>query len=125
MAARFIDSSTLQAQNDTFFKGVTQVPAGHFLRVPLNGTPLRTGAPQIYWDYPADSDRPIGQADLVANIRETFLDAVRIRLRSDVPIGVLVSGGVDSSAIAAAMHQLSPDGETAMIAAVSDDPSDK
>jgi asparagine synthase (glutamine-hydrolysing) len=44
--------------------------------------------------------------ELVEGVRSRLLDAVRLRLRADVPVGVYLSGGVDSSAIAGIMQHL-------------------
>ena len=61
-----------------------------------------------YWDiiYPA---RPaaISEDDAVAQFTELFFESVKLRLMSDVPLGVFLSGGIDSSAIAAAMTRFS------------------
>jgi len=51
---------------------------------------------QQYWDYALPQS---GNHD-IENFRDLFIDSVRLRLRSDVKVGVLLSGGLDSSAIA-------------------------
>ncbi len=49
--------------------------------------------------------------EVIKNVRETFKDALKLRLRSDVPIALLFSGGLDSSAIAYQINQMIEDGE--------------
>lgn len=88
--------------NETLFAGVRRLPPGHTLR-------WRDGTVEIrpYWDLsfaaPIDSrdDR-----ELVAEYRDRFVDAVRMRLMSDVPLGMFLSGGIDSASITAAMSRL-------------------
>jgi asparagine synthase (glutamine-hydrolysing) len=58
-----------------------------------------------YWDLSYADDGPVAAEDLSAAVREHLLDATRVRLRSDVPLGAFLSGGVDSSAVVAAMAQ--------------------
>lgn len=82
------------------YAGIRKLPAG-FVAV----FDARTGvmaAPRAYWNLP-EPPGPGHTADeqmLVEELDELLHDAVRVRLRSDVPLGVLLSGGVDSSLIA-------------------------
>ncbi|MBC6430845.1 asparagine synthase (glutamine-hydrolyzing) [Nostoc sp. HG1] len=85
-------------QDRTLFEGVYQVPPGHYLLATQQKTQLVR-----YWDldYPT-ADTPKIQRDEVEYIelfRDRLQEAVRIRLRADVPIGSFLSGGIDSSAI--------------------------
>ena len=59
-----------------------------------------------YWSLPASGSRPVRFDDAVAETEELLLDAVRIRLEADVPVGALLSGGVDSTLICWAMSKL-------------------
>ena len=83
----------------TIFEGVCELPPGHYL-VASNGH-VRI---ERYWDIPIcrrdeQNDEP---ADAIAEaIRDLLLDAIRVRLRADVPVGCYLSGGLDSSGIAA------------------------
>jgi asparagine synthase (glutamine-hydrolysing) len=87
----------------TLFDGVQRLLPGHTLR-------WRDGALDIrqYWDIsfaqPENGSRAV--EDLIAEFRERFTEAVRMRLMSDVPLGVFLSGGIDSASIAAVMSRL-------------------
>ncbi len=62
-----------------------------------------------YWDLPAvASDAPKTQDEARERIRATLLDSVRRRLMSDVPLGVFLSGGLDSSSVVACMARAAP-----------------
>jgi asparagine synthase (glutamine-hydrolysing) len=87
---------------DTLFEGVRRLPPGCSLR-------WRDGEVEIeqYWEHRFTSNG-VGQhsdADLIAEYGERFADAVRMRLMSDVPLGVFLSGGIDSAAITAMMSR--------------------
>src|SRR4029077_5966311 len=94
------------------FEGVVRLPPAHSLMVGPDGVRRRR-----YWTLePADPP-----ADPVAAVRETFLDAVRLQLRSDLPVGTCLSGGIDSSSIAVAVaHHGHPQQKT--VTAYFDDP---
>ena len=87
----------MPAGDETVFESVFQVPAGHWLRVDRQGV----GKPQQYWEIPLCSDGPgaFSERYYTEKLRELLIDAVRLRLRADVPVGAYLSGGLDSSAI--------------------------
>jgi asparagine synthase (glutamine-hydrolysing) len=87
----YLEQGYLDQDEETFFDGVVRLPPAHSLTFGPDGLRL-----QRYWQL-EPRDPP---ADPVAAVRETFLDAVRLQLRSDVPVGTCLSGGIDSSAIA-------------------------
>ena len=78
-----------------FCKGVRRLPAAYNMIVERSGNPLL----KRYWDYPATIDRRIFFEAACERFRELLLDSIRLRMRSDVPVGTTLSGGVDSSTI--------------------------
>ena len=85
---------------ETLFRGVKRLLPGHTLL-------WRNGAIEInrYWDvsFERDETSKRSDADYIAEWSELFRESVRLRLMSDVPLGMFLSGGIDSSAIAAVM----------------------
>jgi len=86
----------------TVVKGIQQVPAGHYL-IWQNGE----AAVRPYWAVPAPSLPEQPQEGYEQKLHTILGDAVERRLMSEVPLGVLLSGGLDSSAVVALMAQRS------------------
>ena len=82
----------------TIFQGVRKLPAGHLLVATREGVTVRR-----YFTPPVPGSRPDRRGDLPARVRAELERAVRLRLRSDVPIAALLSGGIDSSAVVGLM----------------------
>ena len=93
----------------TLYDGIFQVPPGHYLIATEKHTQLNQ-----YWDfnYPktCPDKKQRSDAEYAEEFREVFEEAVRIRLRADVPVGCYLSGGLDSCAVLglAARHHPDP-----------------
>lgn len=92
----------------TCFQGVVDVPPGHYM-IAQNGVL----SVKSYWqpDFSNStglnsSSKDRSAAQYIAEFEELLTDAARIRLRADVPVGAYLSGGLDSSAIAAIVRKL-------------------
>ena len=89
----------------SFFRGVTPVPPGNYLMLSIGENAL--SPPQPYW-WPERVETSIFDTTQAADAFAAKLDeCVRIHLRSDVPVGCALSGGLDSSAIAVMVHNQS------------------
>ena len=85
----------------TFFEGIERIaPRTNFVISLESGSTSE----EVYWNYGWEENVPADETR--EKFRELFLDSVRIRLRSDVKLGVLLSGGLDSSTIAVASGKL-------------------
>ena len=106
-AYSFLVYGDYDSGEDTFYAGIYHLPPGHWLRLDLKEQ--RTGTPQRWW-WPSIEERTdLSFEDAAAQLRELFLDNIRLHLRSDVPLGAALSGGVDSSAVVCAMRHLEPE----------------
>jgi asparagine synthase (glutamine-hydrolysing) len=83
----------------TAFEGVLQLPPGHVLVDDMRGRRV-----ERYWDWSfpeSHHETQASQAELAERLRDLLVDSVRLQLRSDVPVGAYLSGGLDSAVIAA------------------------
>lgn len=78
----------------SIFEGIATLPPGHIMCVEKGELDIRR-----YWDWQFPTDIPDRRSadDLAAELKELLIDSVRLRLRSDVPVGAYLSGGLDSS----------------------------
>lgn len=92
---------------DTFYQGVKQLQPGNVMVVQLATTPsIETRR----WWIPTVNEGPAQSFDeAVEQVRDAFLQSIRFHLRSDVPLGAALSGGLDSSAVVCAMRHVEPD----------------
>src|SRR5262245_11773608 len=87
---------------ETLFRGINRLQPGHILVFEKGAISIRQ-----YWDIPAgrrsEELARLTDEQVVRRFRELLEESVRIRLMADVPLGMFLSGGLDSSAIAALM----------------------
>jgi asparagine synthase (glutamine-hydrolysing) len=101
----------------TIFKGAKKLPPAHTLTV-RRGAPLPE--PVQYWDPRFTLERRLTVADATAELSARLEESVRLRLIAEVPLGAFLSGGVDSSAVVAAMAGASPEPVTTCSIAFAD-----
>ncbi|CAN5786454.1 asparagine synthase (glutamine-hydrolyzing) [soil metagenome] len=91
-------------------EGIWKLPAGHNLILELNASPRVSR----YWRFALETDEALNRRsdeDLAEQLREILDRAVKRRLMSDVPLGVFLSGGIDSTAVAALAARHVPQGQ--------------
>jgi asparagine synthase (glutamine-hydrolysing) len=103
VTSRFLLQQLLEVDTETFYEDIHQVPAGCAFELELNGR-------QREWHYwSLDRLSSVAVTDPAESFYEVFEDAVRLRMRSDVPLGVCLSGGLDSTSIICAMARYQQD----------------
>jgi asparagine synthase (glutamine-hydrolysing) len=101
---QYLSAGLVDMDGETLLADIRQLPPATILDIGLDDA--RVGEPRRYWSLP---ERPHEDADFAATARELrdrLADSVRLHLRSDVPVGAALSGGIDSSAIVALMREI-------------------
>ncbi|WP_412481682.1 asparagine synthase (glutamine-hydrolyzing) [Pseudomonas asiatica] len=93
--------------SDTFFQDVYHLPPGHIVHYQIAKGQMTT--PESWYAPRLEERTDLSFKDAADELRERFLNSIRLHLRSDVPIGAALSGGLDSSAVVCAMRHVEPD----------------
>ncbi|CAI6101093.1 unnamed protein product [Clonostachys chloroleuca] len=100
-----IATSGWQLDGRTLFQGVKKLLPGHWIEITEeDGIQIHR-----YWDAEYEDKRKVETRtidEMVLGVRERLVESIRLRLRADVPIGVYLSGGIDSSAVAGIVTEL-------------------
>lgn len=101
----FLSSGISEHTSETMFEGITQLRGGECITLDTSkGTPLQAVIRR--W-YPATAgELKLSEAEAAERFRELLSESVRLHLRSDVPVGSCLSGGLDSSAIVCLMSNM-------------------
>lgn len=106
-------------EEETFFHGIRKLPAGSFAKLSLKDN--FAIHPKIYYTPNVNASELSDPIAASESIKKALYQSVDLRLRSDVPVGLFLSGGIDSSILAAITSQFNAD--IKFLSIVSDDPT--
>lgn len=103
----YLEQGLLDHSVQTFFEEVYQLPGGHFLTLDV-----ATGSPVMqihrYWELPIAQNNYMSDAEACEQFLAKFTRSVTLRMRSDVPVGSCLSGGLDSSSVVCLATRMVP-----------------
>jgi len=94
------------SEERTFVDGVRHLMPGTLIEIDLDSK--RPAKPQTWWVPPVREVSRLSFDDAAEAVRERFLYNIKLNLRSDVPVGAALSGGIDSSAVVCAIRHIEP-----------------
>lgn len=103
----YLVHASYDAGQSTFIAGVHSVRPAHFTVLDLKSRQL--GPQQRWWSPCVDVDSTVTFEEAVTRLRGLLEESVRLHLRSDVPLGLALSGGIDSSGLACIAREVEPD----------------
>jgi asparagine synthase (glutamine-hydrolysing) len=105
----FLRFGGAEQSDRTLLQAVRQVPSGTYAIAHVDSRSDPDFTP--YWTLSLSSESDLSFPEAAGRLRELFLRSVDLHLRSDVPVGACLSGGLDSSSIVAAIRHLRPDAD--------------
>lgn len=109
------------SSSNSFVEGVQHLLPAHYFTFDLEAG--KSSVPESWWRPELRKPSTLSFDQAVERLRELFLDSIKLHLRSDVPLGVALSGGIDSSAVVSAVRYLRPEMPLATFSYVADDES--
>jgi asparagine synthase (glutamine-hydrolysing) len=101
MIANYCRTSVGAQHEESWFDSIVRLQPGFNLTMSNGTIKLRR-----YWHYPTEVNRNLNPSLVIEQYKYLFEDAVNLRMRSDVPLGLTLSGGIDSTSIACVMHSI-------------------
>lgn len=98
--ANFCMSSVGAQLEETWFENIVRLLPAHNMLVTKEGV-----TKYLYWSYPTKTKHNISFDEAISEYKSLFIDSVKLRMRSDVPVGTTLSSGVDSNSIVFSLRQ--------------------
>jgi asparagine synthase (glutamine-hydrolysing) len=111
------------SNEETFFNNIYQLQPGTGIKISIDNLGRIKIEKRKWWCATKIKPKNITYDDAVRLVRDEFLRSVKLHLRSDVPLGVALSGGLDSSALVCAMRKVAPDLKIHTFSFISEEPS--
>lgn len=113
--ANYYSFGTYGLPDETFFEDIHQLKAGHFLEIKFSEI-LKSDTIKIHkwYDFPEriSQIKLLSKDELKQQYQQLLIDSIKLRFRADVPLGMNVSGGLDSSTLISLVHQNLPSQKT-------------
>ncbi len=110
----FIVNANLETGEESLFRNIKELKPAHCMHYKLHTQELSI---KRYYELPS-GQLDLSEAELIDRVEQALLNAIRLRLRSDVEVGSCLSGGLDSSVIAGMVKALQPDARMPLFTAV-------
>jgi asparagine synthase (glutamine-hydrolysing) len=110
----FIVNANLETEEESLFRNIKELKPAHYMHYKLR---TQTLSIKRYYDLPPVSIE-LSEAEIIEKVEQALLNAIRIRLRSDVEVGSCLSGGLDSSIIAGVAKAVQPGKPMSLFTAV-------
>lgn len=110
----YLVNANLETEEESLFRHIRELKPAHYIHYKLHTQELSI---KRYYELPS-GEIDLGEAELVERVEQALLNAIRLRLRSDVEVGSCLSGGLDSSVIAGMVKALQPETRMQLFTAV-------